>query len=805
MSDKITIELDGRTCEAMPGEMIIAVADREGIAIPRFCYHEKLSIAANCRMCLVEAEQGGRPFPKPVPACATPVGNGMKVQTRSRKALDAQRGTMEFLLINHPLDCPICDQGGECELQDVSMGYGEDVSRFSERKRVVKDEDLGPLIATEMTRCIHCTRCVRFGAEIAGVRELGATGRGEDMRIGTFVEHTVAHELSGNIIDLCPVGALTSKPYRFTARAWELTSEEGIAPHDSVGSNLNLHVGGGRVKRVHPRDNEAVNETWISDRDRFGYEGLNSDTRLTAPMVKRDGTWQELDWQSALHLVAKGLKDIDAAQIGWLSSPSATLEELYLAQRLLRGLGGMHIDSRPRQQDFRGDAADPAVPWLGMPIAELERQTGVLVIGSDIRQEQPLLAHRIRKAALAGARVCLVNPYKLALTHPAGQFIAPPGCLPQTLAAIAKALGCSGPGAVGDLIKKAQAGDLHQSAADALRAAGDSGSGLVLLGALAESDPDFSLMKALAYQIAATANCRIGFLPRAANSVGAALAGALPHLTAGAKAVPQAGLDALAMLTEPRAAYVLWGLDPAFDLLDPSSALSALDQAGLVVACSAFKTPSLDAVADILLPISAFAETSGTFVNASGDWQRFQGAVAPPGEARPGWKVLRVLGNLLELGGFDYASAKQVHDELRELCNAVAPDNALRGGYDQVGPSTPVTGSANMLMRVGNVPIYAVDQLVRAAPSLQRTPLADGFGLSLHPDQAAKLGLTNGDPVEVSQGSSRARVTVRLDEHMAMGCGRIPAAVLGSEQLGPQIGPMRVQSLTGDRAQGETA
>ena len=809
MSEKITIELDGRTCEATPGEMIIAVADREGIAIPRFCYHEKLSIAANCRMCLVEAEQGGRPFPKPVPACATPVGAGMKVRTRSRKALEAQRGTMEFLLINHPLDCPICDQGGECELQDVSMGYGDDVSRFTERKRVVKDEDLGPLIATEMTRCIHCTRCVRFGAEIAGTRELGATGRGEEMRIGTFVEHAVSHELSGNIIDLCPVGALTSKPYRFTARAWELTSEASIAPHDGVGSNLNLHVRGGRVMRVHPRDNEAVNETWISDRDRFSYEGLNSDTRLTTPMAKRNGVWRELDWQSALHLVSAGLKGIDAEQIGCLMAPNATLEEMYLAQKLVRGLGGAHIDTRLRQQDFRGDAADPAVPWLGVPIAELERQTGLLLIGSDIRQEQPLLAHRIRKAALAGAAVNLVNPYELALTHASHQLIAPPGCLPMELAAIANVLGHAGSGAVADVVARAKADDSHRRAAEALRTAGANGSGLVLLGALAEADPDYTLIKALAYGIADATHCRIGFLPRAANSVGAALAGAVPHLQPAAEAVPKAGLDALAMLTEPRAAYVLWGVDPAMDLLDPSLAMATLDRSGLVVGCSAFRTPSLEAVADILLPIAGFAETSGTFVNASGDWQRFQGAVAPPGDARPGWKVLRVLGNLLELDGFDYASAKQVHDELARGCEGVAPDNTRRGRYEQPGAPSAMTNPEGTLMRVGNVPIYAVDALVRAAPSLQRTPLADPLVLSMHPNQAAKLGLSDGERVTVAQSSLGAEagtaVRLRLDDGIAMGCGRLPAAVPGAEVLGPQIGPMTVSAATSDQATEERA
>ncbi|ESQ15525.1 MAG: NADH-quinone oxidoreductase subunit G [Thiohalocapsa sp. PB-PSB1] len=800
MSDKITIELDGRACEAVPGEMIIAVADREGIAIPRFCYHQKLSIAANCRMCLVEAEQGGRPFPKPVPACATPVGNGMKVQTRSHKALEAQRGTMEFLLINHPLDCPICDQGGECELQDVSMGYGSDVSRFTERKRVVKDENLGPLIATDMTRCIHCTRCVRFGAEIAGSRELGATGRGEEMRIGTFVEHTVAHELSGNIIDLCPVGALTSKPYRFTARAWELSREEGIAAHDAVGSNLYLHVRGGRVMRVHPRDNEAVNETWISDRDRFSYEGLASETRLRSPLVKRDGIWHEVDWQSALQLAAGGLRGVDADQIGWLMAANATLEELYLAQKLVRGIGGLHIDTRVRQQDFRGDESDPPVPWLGLPIAQLEKQTALLLIGSDIRQEQPLLAHRIRKAALAGGSVFVVNPYQLALTHPASQFTAPPGDLPLELAAIAKVLGQTGTAATAELIHQAQPTDAHTAAAQALRDAGADDAGIVLLGALAEAGPDYALIKSLAYAIADAAGCRIGFLPRAANSVGAALAGALPHLDAGGRSTSAPGLNALAMLTEPRAAYVLWGLDPAMDLLDPSLALSVLGESGLVIACSAFRHPSLDSVANLMLPIASFAETSGTFVNASGDWQRFQGAVAPPGQARPGWKVLRVLGNLLELDGFDYASARQVHDEVKRTCNGIMPDNNPRGTYDHAAPTSLPADGATTLMRVGNVPIYSVDQLVRAAPSLQRTPSAGSLAIFLHPDQAAKVGVKDGDTVEVAQGRARARMDVRYDDSLAIGCARIPAAVTGSEELGAQIGPITLFKTHGESA-----
>jgi NADH-quinone oxidoreductase subunit G len=790
MTDKVTIEIDGRACEAAPGEMIIEVADREGIAIPRFCYHKKLSIAANCRMCLVEAEQGGRPFPKPVPACATPVGDGMKVQTRSPKALEAQKGTMEFLLINHPLDCPICDQGGECELQDVAMGYGGDVSRYSERKRVVKDENLGPLIATDMTRCIHCTRCVRFGAEIAGVRELGATGRGEDMRIGTFVEHTVAHELSGNIIDLCPVGALTSKPFRFKARSWELTQADGIAPHDGLGSNIHMHLRGHQVMRVHPKDNEAVNETWISDRDRFSYEGLAAPDRLTKPMVKREGGWQPITWQEALELAATRLKGVGEG-LGALIAPNATLEEMYLVQKLARGLGSRDIDVRLRQQDFRGDAADPLLPWLGVPVGEVEAQEAVLLIGSDIRQEQPLLAHRIRKAVLNDAHVAAVNPYELALTFPAAQFVDTPAGMLSDLAAIAKSLKKRGSGTVKDLIAQVDPDDRHAATAAQLKAAGKGRGrgGLILLGALAEAHPDYTLLKALAYVIAEATKCRVGFLPAAANTVGAHLAGALPHVLPGAVSAEPRGADAQAMLTEPRKGYLLWGLEPAYDLIDPATAASAFTQADFVVACTAYRGASVEAVADLMLPIAGFAETSGTLVNADVTWQGFQGAVAPPGEARPGWKVLRVLGNLLDLQGFDYVSSVQVCDEVRAACEGVKPGNDPRGDLKGAALITAAEG----LQRIGNVPVYALDALVRRAPALQRSSLAGAFGVYLNPDEAAGLGVADGDQVSVRQNGTAVAARVILDAAVPAGCARIPAAVVGSEALGAQIGPVAVE------------
>ncbi|MBK1644477.1 NADH-quinone oxidoreductase subunit G [Thiocapsa imhoffii] len=807
MTDKITIEIDGRVCDAVAGEMIIAVADREGIHIPRFCYHKKLSIAANCRMCLVEAEQGGRPFPKPVPACATPVGEGMRVLTRSPKAIDAQQGTMEFLLINHPLDCPICDQGGECELQDVAMGYGGDVSRFTERKRVVKDEDLGPLIATEMTRCIHCTRCVRFGAEIAGVRELGATGRGEDMRIGTFITHTVSHELSGNIIDLCPVGALTSKPYRFKARAWELTAVDSIAPHDAVGANVRLHVRSGEVMRVHPRDNEAVNETWISDRDRFSYAGLQAADRLTTPLMKRDGVWQEVPWQEALTSVAERLKGADPARTGWLLAPQATLEECYLAQRLARGLGCANIDHRLRQADFSGDASDPLLPWLGRPIAALETTPAILLIGTDIRQEQPLLAHRIRKAALTGSLVACVNPFSLTLTHPAEQLVGTPAEMLDHLAGIARALNAKPTGVLKTLVAASDPTPEQEAIATRLKdAKTDAGeedvSGAVLLGALAAAHPDYRLIKALAWLIADTAGAPLGYLPAAANSVGAHLAGAVPYGRPGGEAVDEPGLSVGAMLEASLETLVLWGIEPDRDLNDPRRAMRMCDAASFVVACSAFRAPSLEAVADVMLPIASFAETSGTFVNASGLWQSFQGAIAPPGEARPGWKVLRVLGNLLDQPGFDYRDARQVRDELAACCQEPPFDNHPRRA---AGGSKAKRAAAPKLMRVGPVPIYATDPLVRRAPALQSTPIPGAaFGVYLHPAQAQALGVEATQSVLVSQdGDEAVAATVVLDDAVPMGCARIPAGVSGSERLGAQMGPVEIRA-TGDLQPGET-
>ncbi|MBK1694892.1 NADH-quinone oxidoreductase subunit G [Chromatium weissei] len=782
MTDKITIEINGRICEATPGEMIIAVADRVGISIPRFCYHKKLSVAANCRMCLVEAEQGGRPFPKPIPACATPVGNNMKVWTRSPKAIEAQQGTMEFLLINHPLDCPICDQGGECELQDVAIGYGDDISHFNEGKRVVIDENFGSLIATDMTRCIQCTRCVRFCAEIAGVRELGATGRGEGMRIGTFVAHAVNHELSGNIIDLCPVGALTSKPYRFTARAWELTTVNSIAPHDGIGSNIQLHIRRGQVMRVHPNENESINETWLSNRDRYSYTALKSKERLTTPMIKRDGIWCETNWSDALTTVAEKLKSTDPAAMGWLMSPTATLEELYLAQRIARELDCPNIDHRLRQQDFTGDIADPLLPWLGVSIAELEQQQGILLIGTDLRQEQPLIAHRIRKADLANGQIFFINPFQLELHHTARQLIGTPAEMVKNLAAIAKVLGISNSGIMQELINASEPNELQTAAATCLTQSGQQKQGLILMGAVATAHPNFTLLKAFAHAIADITNCKIGYLPAAANSVGAYYAGAHPRRLAGAKPSDQIGLTVAEMIEKPLKTLVLWGLEPNLDLNNPVQAMRMCEKADFVVACSAFRSHSLEKAADVLLPIAAFTETSGTYVNSGGTWQRFQGAVSPPNEARPGWKVLRVLGNLLDFKTFDYRDTAQIHDELAALCVDL-PNNNLRCDFEIT--MQPVE---NVLMRVSSVPIHAVDSLVRRALPLQSVDTTrSNFGVYLHPDQAKTEKVSALDWVTLKQYDYECTAQVFIDHRIPLGCAYIPAGIDEAAMLGDQI------------------
>jgi len=713
--DQVNIEVDGVPMKAHKGEMIIRATDRAGIYVPRFCYHEKLTIAANCRMCLVEVEKA----PKPLPACATPVGEGMKVFTKSPRAIGAQRATMEFLLINHPLDCPICDQGGECELQDLAVGFGRDLSRYHEGKRSVADENLGPLIATDMTRCIQCSRCVRFTEEIAGVQELGMIGRGEHMEVRSYIESTVNHELSGNVIDLCPVGALVSKPYRFSARAWEMRAVPLVSPHDAVGSNLFGHVLRGKLMRVVPRENESINEIWIADRDRFSYEGVYSADRLEAPLVRRGGEWTESEWEPALMLAAEGLKD-RAGQLGVLASPASTTEELYLAARIARGLGSNNIDHRLRQRDFRDQASDPVFPALGTRIAEVDALEALLIIGSNLRREAPILAHRVRKAARLGAKVAMLNPARFAYLFPlAGYLSCTPGAMVTELAALlgaaAEATGQPVPEQLATVVRGATVTDAHRGAVQALLTGTRRA---VWLGALAGRHPAFADLRAIAAALARLTGASFGRISEGANAAGAYLAGAVPHRTAGAKPLTQPGLAAREMWAKPLREYVLFGgVEPGIDTLDPE-AQRTLAQAEFVVAITPFASEEVKRIAHVLLPIGTFAETSGTYVNCEGIWQSQAGAATPVGAARPGWKVLRVLGNLLNLPRFEYLSSEEVLAELRAACEGLAP--AIYAGTHGVQPpgngarlAPPVT--------VADVPMYQVDALVRRAVSLQRT------------------------------------------------------------------------------------
>jgi len=713
----VSVEVNGMPLKAKNGAMIIEVTDSAGIDVPRFCYHSKLPIAANCRMCLVEVEKA----PKPLPACATPVAEGMKIFTHSDYARNAQKAVMEFLLINHPLDCPICDQGGECELQDLALGYGRDVSRFSEKKRVVKDKDIGPLIATDMTRCIHCTRCVRFLEVIAGQKELGGTGRGENVEIGTYVERAIESEMSGNVIDVCPVGALTSKPFRFRARAWELVQHASIAPHDSMGSNIFIHTRRGQVMRVVPRENEAINEVWLSDRDRFSYEALYRDDRATVPMVKYGDKWRETDWETALEAVVRGLNNVveqsGADQLGFLVSPAATLEEMYLSGRLADGLDCRNIDHRLRQTDFTDQDDAPVFPWLGGSIEALEHSDALLLVGSDVREEQPIAAHRLRKASLAGAKIAVVNPADFGFHFEVlQQAISPLSKMKNDLAAIAasvaKSSAISVPDALKDLIGNARVESQHKAIADMLR---DGRQTPVLLGSIAINHPEFSTLRSLAGFIASMTGATLGYLPEAANSTGGWIAGVVPHRGAAGKKDESTGLNAFQMFQNPRKAYVLFGMEPELDAATGSAALKAVTGAEFVVTMTQFVSDEMKAYADVILPVAPFTETSGTYVNAEGNWQSFSGAATPLGESRPGWKVLRVLGNRLGLEGFEYLSSEDVRDELNEQMTGVQPDNSV-ADY-RVTESAPEAGEIDQAPAVH---MYALDPLVRRAAALQK-------------------------------------------------------------------------------------
>ena len=782
----LEIEIDGNKLEVPDGSTVMDAARLANIYVPHFCYHRKLSIAANCRMCLVQIEKA----PKPMPACATPVTNGMKVQTHSDQAVTAQKGVMEFLLINHPLDCPICDQGGECQLQDLAVGYGGSESKYEEDKRVVANKNLGPLISTDMTRCIHCTRCVRFGQEIAGVMELGMIGRGEHAEIITFVGKTVDSELSGNVIDLCPVGALTSKPFRYSARTWELTRKPSISPHCGLGSNLTLQVKQNRVMRALPRENEAINECWISDKDRFSYEALNSAQRLARPMLKQNGTWKETDWQTALDFVATELKRISAAHgpqaIGALATPHQTVEELHLLQKIVRGLGSNNVDFRLRQSDFSADGKLAGAPWLGMSIADVSALDRVLVVGATLRKDQPLITHRLRQSAKKSLKINILHSVDDdLLMRVANKAIVAPGALVDTLAQVVKAAAAvknvAVPTSVSALVAAVSVGDAAQRIAASLS---DGKNVAVLLGNFAQHHPQAARLHALTQALAEIIGARCGFLGEAANSVGGYVANAVPG---------NKGANAQQMTAQPLKAYVLLGVEPELDMHNPLQAIAAMKQAEFVVALSAYQHTAT-AYAQVLLPIAPFTETAGTFINTEGRKQSFQGVVQPLGETRPAWKVLRVLGNLLGLTGFDHQSADDVRLE------ALGPDNKNINKNNNLSVTLAnALPAVSGLQRIAETPIYAADAIARRAPSLQKTrdgqlPLA-----SLNRALAGKLGLRDGDSVRVSQGGGDAVVGYLMDDKLPADCIRLAASCVETSALGASSAELTATRVAGQQ------
>ena len=778
----LTLEIDGKSVEVPNGATVMEAANKLGVFVPHFCYHKKLSIAANCRMCLVQVEKA----PKAMPACATPATDGMKVWTQSEPAVKAQKSVMEFLLINHPLDCPICDQGGECQLQDLAVGYGGSASRYDEPKRVIFHKNIGPLVsAEEMSRCIQCTRCVRFGQEVAGVMELGMINRGEHSEIVSFVGRTVDSELSGNMIDICPVGALTSKPFRYSARTWELTRRKSIAPHDSLGSNLVVQVKHDKVMRVVPLENEAVNECWISDKDRFSYEGLNSSDRLTRPMIKDGVEWREIDWPQALELAGRRLGEIrntaGGEAIGTLVSPHATLEEMTLAQKLARGLGSENVDFRLRRADFSADGKRAGIPWLGMSIADIGTLDRVLVVGSFLRKDHPLIASRLRQATKRGVQLNILHSTDDdLLMNVTGKFIAAPRDLPSALARIVKAVADAKGVAVPQAVAAVSADDASRAIAASLASGKAVG---ILLGNFAEQHAQAAELQALAQILSGLLDARFGFIGEAANSVGGYVA----------KCVPSGkGLNAGAMLgldrTAPRKAYVLVGVEPDLDCQDPVTARAALAAADFVVALSPFRS-AVTEHADLILPSAPFTETSGTFVNCEGRAQSFNPVVKSLGESRPAWKILRVLGNQLGLAGFDYDTSESIRDEVLAACPVPQSLNNSVSSADSVKVSSGA--SATGLQRIADVPIYSADALVRRAESLQKTVDAKAPKVWLSTDAAQKAGVAAGQRVKVRQ-SGEVELEVAIDTKLPAGCARIAAGHSSTAALGAMSGELSV-------------
>ncbi len=773
----VELTIDGIKVDAPEGSMVIQAAHDAGVYVPHFCYHKKLSIAANCRMCLVDVEKA----PKPLPACATPVTNGMVVRTRSEKAVAAQKSVMEFLLINHPLDCPVCDQGGECQLQDLAVGYGGSESRYKEEKRVVAAKSMGPLISTEaMQRCIHCTRCVRTGEEIAGVQEVGMLNRGEHAEITTFVGRAVESELSGNMIDVCPVGALLSKPFRFNARTWELARRRSVSPHDSVGANLVLQAKMDKVLRVVPFENEEVNECWISDRDRFSYEGLYTEDRLTRPMVRGDdGQWREASWNDAMQTIVAGMNAVrekfGADQLGCIGSATSTTEELALLARLGRALGTENVDFRLRQTDARLDGALAGVPWLGMPLTALNELDRVLVVGSFLRKDHPLMAQRLRQAVKRGAQVSFIdsaadNPLFNAI---AGRMTVAPSqlanSLAQVLVAVAKAKEAAVPAGLEGVQVSAEAQLIADSLVSGERVA-------ILLGNMAVNSDQASVIAANANAIAQASGAKLGFLTAGGNTVGGYLANAVPG---------KGGLTAEQMLAQTLRAYLVLNVEPALDSDLGERAIETLKSATFSVALTSYRSAA-EQWADVMLPVSPFTETSGTFVNAEGRVQSFKGAAAPVGDTRPAWKVLRVLGNLFQLDGFDDETSESVRDSVM----AAGVESRLS---NQINLAAGVLPAGSGLERVADVPIYRSDALVRRSAPLQETPASAAPTARMAAATLAQLGLSDGDLVKVRSSQGEVSLSAQLDDTVALNSVRVATAFSETAALGSAFGQLTVE------------
>jgi len=781
----IEIHVDGKPVEVPQGSMVMHATNKLGTYVPHFCYHKKLSIAANCRMCLVEVEKA----PKPLPACATPVMAGMKVFTHSAKAVEAQKSVMEFLLINHPLDCPICDQGGECQLQDLAVGYGKSSSRYKEEKRVVFHKNVGPLISMEeMSRCIHCTRCVRFGQEVAGVMELGMINRGEHSEITTFVGQTVDSELSGNMIDICPVGALTSKPFRYAARTWELVRKRSISPHDAVGANTTVQTKANHVMRVVALENEAINECWISDRDRFAYEGLNSPDRLTTPMVKQNGQWLETDWQSALDYVVHSLGDIQkqhgSQALAALAHPIASTEELYLLQKVMRGLGSQQIESRLRQTDTRGSAA---LPWLGMPIAKLGELKRVLVIGSHLRKDLPLIAARVRTATKQGLKIYRLDaggndwlmPIAAHLKSKPSQWVDQLGQIAQ---AIAQAKSISSPSGLAVKSVSREAQTIADQLLSNIKLESPEPQA-ILLGSLAIAHPNASDLHVLAEFIAKHTGCTFGFLCEGGNAVAAQMVGAT-----------QGNQGSIETVLQSKArAYVMLHVEPLNDLPNPQHTRSALQAADTVIAMSAYTSPDLLELADVILPITPYTETIGSYVNMAGQVQTIQPSVRPLADARPAWKVLRALGSLLNLEGFLYNLPEEVYAD----AFAKPVQDLLNNGFTATPEVQQRVPLAAALERLADQPIYSSDAIVRRAPALQRTRDAkDATMVGVGQTLWAQLSLQAGDRVVLAQNGHTVEASVLLQPDLADGVVRIATATELSGQLASMFGEVSLSKST---------